>query len=213
MVKSTLVKINCTLLFSVLTFSAHSLAGINAQLGSIIQAIAVNNITEANNNNPKAGKEICAASGRPSYECSGAITIGKGICLSGGRASYECSGATSIGKGICLASGRASYECSSATTIGKGICMASGKPGYECSSASSVAAGICMSKGKAGYECSNIPLSKALSMEVVDTQWEWDKFKDQYGNDTWRCRGEQTGQFANNIKCFGKLKMDNTWPG
>lgn len=47
---------------------------------------------------------------------------------------------------------------------------------------------------------------------VADYQWEWDEFYDQYGNLIWRCRGVQTGQFAEDSRCGYKVKSDWKWP-
>ena len=46
-----------------------------------------------------------------------------------------------------------------------------------------------------------------------DRNYWWDRFKDQYGNYQWRCRGGQTKQFAENSKCSGVSKDDDRWPG
>ena len=46
-----------------------------------------------------------------------------------------------------------------------------------------------------------------------DYDWDWDGFYDQYGNMTWRCRGIQTGRFAEDWRCASDLKTDNRWPG
>ena len=46
-----------------------------------------------------------------------------------------------------------------------------------------------------------------------DYDWDWDAFDDQYGYLQWRCRGIQTGRFADNSKCLYDIKDDNRWPG
>jgi len=46
-----------------------------------------------------------------------------------------------------------------------------------------------------------------------DRTFWWDRFRDQYGNYQWRCRGGQTKQFAENSKCSGVSKDDDRWPG
>ncbi len=48
---------------------------------------------------------------------------------------------------------------------------------------------------------------------VSDYSWAWDQFQDQYGTVTWRCRGQQTGQFALDESCQYQFKSDATWPG
>lgn len=44
----------------------------------------------------------------------------------------------------------------------------------------------------------------------TDTEFAWDYLP---GSRQWRCRGVQTGRFAENSKCAGKPKVDNRWPG
>ncbi len=47
----------------------------------------------------------------------------------------------------------------------------------------------------------------------ADYQWRWDGFRGAYGNMEWRCRGVETGQFADSYHCAGQPQIDNTWPG
>jgi len=47
----------------------------------------------------------------------------------------------------------------------------------------------------------------------TDYDHDWDQFYNQYGQLTWRCRGVQTGQFANSYNCLGDAKVDSRWPG
>jgi hypothetical protein len=118
-----------------------------------------------------------------------------------------------IGKEICMASGIASYNCNSATTTAKGICLAGGIASYNCNSATTLAKGICLARGIASYSCGNMSLAAALELPLVDTSWKWDQFRrpNSFGN-IWSCRGTATGQFADESKCFGEFKSDNTWP-
>jgi hypothetical protein len=132
------------------------------------------------------GKDICEAAGRSS--CWNADSIGEGICMAAGRSS--CWNADSIGEGICMAAGRSS--CWNADSIGEGICMAGG--GSSCWNADTIEEGI-----------KKIPFK--------DRTYWWDRFRDQYGNYLWRCRGGQTKQFAENSKCSGVSKDDDRWPG
>lgn len=46
-----------------------------------------------------------------------------------------------------------------------------------------------------------------------DYEWDWDQFYNEVLMLTWRCRGVQTGQFADNAKCAGKIMVDQRWPG
>lgn len=47
----------------------------------------------------------------------------------------------------------------------------------------------------------------------TDVDWAWDQFRDQSGALVWACRGRQSGQFAEQWRCNGKLMTDATWPG
>ena len=47
---------------------------------------------------------------------------------------------------------------------------------------------------------------------VSDYDYDWDAFYDQNYNLVWRCRGVQTGRFADNYKCAADLKIDTRWP-
>jgi hypothetical protein len=49
--------------------------------------------------------------------------------------------------------------------------------------------------------------------QTQDTQWDWDQFRDQYGRFTWRCRGVQTGQFAQAYRCNGRARIDSVGLG
>jgi len=42
-----------------------------------------------------------------------------------------------------------------------------------------------------------------------DTDWDWDYLK---ASREWRCRGIQSGQFANNYNCRNDRKDDDRWP-
>jgi hypothetical protein len=46
----------------------------------------------------------------------------------------------------------------------------------------------------------------------TDSDWDWDAFYDGYGNLLWRCRGIQSGQFANNSSCQYDYMDDDRWP-
>ena len=160
----------------------------------------------------KLAQGICLAGGRPSYECNSSLKIAQAICLSGGRPSYQCSSSTTLGAALCLSGGRDSYECNSSTTISRGICLSTGLPSYQCSSVNTPAQGLCLAKGHASYKCSGIAVSAALALEIMDIDWKWDAFWGPGGEIRWACRGVSTGEFADEIKCYGKLQTDNTWP-
>jgi len=99
-------------------------------------------------------------------------------------------------------------EDNSNTEIGVAICKAAG--GTSCAY-SSIGEGIC--KARRGSSCTYMSVSTALSLPVPDTEWKWDGFMGANGNQTWRCRGTATGQFADDSKCGYASKNDNTWPG
>lgn len=46
----------------------------------------------------------------------------------------------------------------------------------------------------------------------TDYSWEWDEFYNEYYQLIWRCRGVQTGQFAEDSRCQWKSKTDWKWP-
>ena len=103
--------------------------------------------------------------------------------------------------------------------LAKEICIAGG--GRGCTSYSSgpktIAQGICLAGG--GRGCTSYSSGPKTIEEAIDnipfkdrTFW-WDRFRDQYGNYQWRCRGGQTKQFANDSKCSGVSKDDDRWPG
>jgi hypothetical protein len=184
-------KITFMVAATVAFFSSTTFSAIDSKLNSYIELIVRLELSEDFPKN-EIGKEICMASGIASYNCNSATTTAKGICLAGGIASYNCNSATTLAKGICLAGGIASYNCNSATTLAKGICLA---------------------RGIASYSCGNMSLAAALELPLVDTSWKWDQFRrpNSFGN-IWSCRGTATGQFADESKCFGEFKSDNTWP-
>lgn len=53
----------------------------------------------------------------------------------------------------------------------------------------------------------------AASSRSVDSDWDWDQFYNEYGVLVWRCRGIQTGQFAENSNCAYDSMTDYRWPG
>ena len=112
-------------------------------------------------------------------------SIPKEICLAGG-----------VNKDICR--GRNGYQAPK--NIAEGICLAGG-----------VNKDIC--RGRNGYRAPK-NIEEAIDMiPYKDRNYWWDRFKDQYGNYQWRCRGGQTKQFAENSKCSGVSKDDDRWPG
>ena len=165
-------------------------------------------------------KEICLAGGVDKYICTGVgrnrapKNIAEGICLAGGVDKYICTGVgrnrapKNIAEGICLAGGVDKYICTGTglrniapKNIAEGICLAGGVDKY-----------ICTGTGLRNIAPKNI--EEAIDMiPYKDRNYWWDRFKDQYGNYQWRCRGGQTKQFAENSKCSGVSKDDDRWPG
>ena len=101
-------------------------------------------------------------------------------------------------------------DTSNSAEIGREICSENG--GSSCYSVNSIGQGICKAGGGSG--CYSVRTAKdGLSrISKSDRYWYWDQFNDAYGNLIWRCRGSQTGQFAENDKCFGQMKDDERWP-
>ena len=118
-----------------------------------------------------------------------------------------------------LAAGLNDQTDNSNPKLAEEICMAGG--GSHCThyayGPDTIAQGICMAGG--GSHCTHYaygPDTIAQAIENIplkDRTFWWDRFKDQYGNDQWRCRGGQTKQFAENSKCSGVSKDDDRWPG
>ena len=103
--------------------------------------------------------------------------------------------------------------------LGVEICLAGGS--RDCKDSwrgpDTIAQGICMAGGS--IYCKDSWRGPKTIEEAIDnipfkdrTFW-WDRFRDQYGNYQWRCRGGQTKQFAENSKCSGVSKDDDRWPG
>ena len=94
---------------------------------------------------------------------------------------------------------------------GKRLCERFG--GSSCYSVSSIGQGICKAGGGSSCYAKNTVQQGLDSIPNEDRYWYWDQFNDQYGNTIWRCRGSQTGRFAENEKCAGQTKDDERWPG
>lgn len=179
----------------------------------IASLLLKNQITEQDNQTSGLGQKICLAGGRSSAECPSYANIGQGICLAGGRSSSDCPSYANIGQGICLSGGRFTSDCPSYINIGQGICLSTGRSSSDCPGYLSPQQGLCLAKGQPSYKCSTVSVSDALSMEAVDMDWAWDEFYNEKYNLQWRCRGKSTGQFAEDFRCYGKIKDDRTWPG
>jgi hypothetical protein len=205
----TVLKIGAAIVIGFVSASAH------AQVTTLDFAtlLAKSGISEEQNKNYPIAQEICNAAGISSLDCSSYTTVGQALCLSKGRSSLDCSTYTTIGQGICLAGKRSSLDCSTYTAISQGICLSTGRSTLDCSPYVSNQEALCLAKGQSSTRCSGITLADALRIEVEDIDWAWDKFYDAQYQIQWRCRGTNTGQFAEDYNCSGKMKDDNTWPG
>lgn len=175
--------------------------------------LAKSGISEEQNKDYSIAQSICKASGLSNLNCPGYATVGQALCLSKGRSSLDCSAYTTVGQGMCLSGKRSSLDCSAYTTISQGICLSTGRSTLDCSPSVSPQQGLCLAKGQPSTRCSGVTLADALRIEVEDVDWAWDEFYDAQYKIQWRCRGTNTGQFAEDYNCSGKLKDDNTWPG
>ena len=63
-----------------------------------------------------------------------------------------------------------------------------------------------------GYILEGLNSTFESSTSSYDYDWDWDAFYDQYGYLQWRCRGIQTGRFAENYQCSSDIKDDDRWP-
>lgn len=196
-------------------FGASLLCSVQAEVSTIDIATfaAKNNLSDEFEGKLGSGKTLCDASGRPSYECPSYLSFASGVCLASGRPTYECPSYVKLAQAICLAGGRPGYECPSYASVAQGICLSTGRPSYECPSYVDVAPALCLAKGQPTYMCSSVSLNTALSMNIIDVAWAWDRFYDELRTSQWRCRGRSTGQFAEDSSCSGKTKVDDTWPG
>jgi len=106
-----------------------------------------------------------------------------------------------VGREICNAGASVSSRsfCSYVDNIGKGICYAG---------ASSSSLSLCSYVDNIEEGLSYLP------RQVTDTSWAWDEINAAYGRGrTWRCRGIQTGRFAEDYRCSGLPRVDYRWPG
>ena len=180
----------------------------------LINFVIKRGITEEVAKLTNGGQELCLLNGRQSYECPSHATIALGICLAGNRASYECASYVTLGQSLCLTGGRASYECPSYASVATGVCLSTGRPSYECPSYVGLPQAVCLARGQPSYSCpSYISMEQALKLPVLDISWAWDSFLDQNGGRRWRCRGKNTGEFADESGCSSQTKTDTTWPG
>ena len=114
-----------------------------------------------------------------------------------------------------ITSGLNDQTDNSNSKLGEEICSAGG--GRNCTHYSlgpdTIAEGICMAGGGRNCNYVNSIQDGIDKIPYKDRTYWWDRFRDQYGNYQWRCRGGQTKQFAENSKCSGVSKDDDRWPG
>lgn len=221
------------LLITLLSLSSPTYANVGVELGKFFAINGVpNDLTKQElqlickkgsspttcrsyaNSLPKA---VCLSASISYTTCNQyADTIAQGICLAGGTSSATCNlYADTLAQGICLAGGTSSPTCNLyADTLAKGICLASGISSPTCNlHANTLSEGICLAHGGMNYQCRGISVEEAMSMERKDAAWAWDQFTNpSIYNRRWACRGRQTGRFADDFRCIGQLKVDDTWP-
>jgi len=156
---------------------------------------------------------ICLAGGRPAIDCNYVSNLKQAICLSGGRPSINCTYVSDMKQAVCLAGGRTSIDCNYVSSMNQAVCLTSGVSSIKCNYVSNIGTAICLNRTGNSLKCSNIDLNSALKLKRIDFIWAWDKFRNPnaFGN-IWACRGMQTGQFAEDAKCRGKMKTDSIWP-
>ena len=173
---------------------------------AVLNLLRDGQLNEKNNRNSGIGKKVCLKGKSP--VCSYVRSLGEGICMAGGG--NECVSVKTIKEGICKAGGNTPSSCYFIQNIGEAICVAGG--GSSCVTVRNTGQGIC--KAGRGINCSSVSsIQEGLDkVSSRDRYWFWDKYRDEYGNTQWRCRGSQTGQFDENLKCSGKNKDDDRWP-
>lgn len=145
------------------------------------------------------GKKVCEA--YKGESCYSASSLPEGICLA--AKGDSCYSVRTIGEALCKAGNGDS--CYSVTSIGEGFCKMMHV--RDCYSINSINEGIC--KGLGGTSCYSSDLS---GLKPRDVAWAWDEFSvPNRAGRMWACRGIQTGQFADDIKCSG-WKTDELWP-
>jgi hypothetical protein len=100
-----------------------------------------------------------------------------------------------LGRELCRISGQG--FCGRSTSVGQGLCYIGGQ-GF-CGRSTSVGQGFSM-------------LGIDPPGQAMDTQWAWDEIDHPSGR-MWRCRGIQTGRFAEDYRCSGLPRVDYRWPG
>jgi len=164
-------------------------------------------LDQRQNYNPSAARIICnMGSGSVCYSVN---TIGQAICSAVvTRNPLLCYGDKNMAEGICLAGshnvptrllmcGTIGYN------IGQAICLASPHEAYGCT--------LYVNTIDQGVAAARRSHPQAAN---VDREWAWDEINAPYGRGRmWRCRGIQTGRFAEDYRCAGLPRIDYRWPG
>ncbi len=204
----------------------------------LIQWLSAGLDDDTENKNPRLAQEICEAGARDISLCSSTFkpeTLAEGICMAGASKPTDCTFSSfqpeTIPEGICIAGGLEPSECTYSldvfrpSTVAEAICIAGGLKPSECTYSlgsfrpKTPAEALCMAGGVKPQVCTYGPqrpstVEQALALiPYRDRTYWWDRYRDQYGNYQWRCRGGQTKQFAENWKCSSVRKDDNRWPG
>lgn len=74
-------------------------------------------------------------------------------------------------------------------------------------------AAVAAAKSGGGAGGAAVGGSAGYGSTAYDYDWEWDQFYNQNHLLVWACRGVQTGEFAEQYHCAGKLQTDWKWPG
>ena len=154
-------------------------------------------------NAAQIGQEICSTYG--GWSCYSVNSIAEGICRVADCGLFPPS---SIAQAIC----RISKECGVflSDSIAQAICSI----GKNCGVFLSDSIGEAICKVGEGTNCYSVSsVREGLNrISKSDRYWYWDQFYDEYNNLVWRCRGSQTGKFAQSDKCSGQSKSDYRWP-
>lgn len=150
------------------------------------------------------GKQLCSEYGGSS--CYSVRSIADAICRVEGGCGFTP--VRSIADAICRVDGGCGFT--PVRSISDAICRIGSGCGF--SPVRSIGEAICkVGKGSNCYSV-NSTRDGLNRISTSDRYWYWDKFYDAYDNLIWRCRGSQTGQFAENEKCSGQTKDDERWP-
>jgi hypothetical protein len=172
--------------------------------GIIVTLLEAGLLNESSNENARVGREICYAGVNSTSLCNYVDNIGEGICYAGARSTSLCDYVDNIGEGICYAGVNSTSLCDYVDNIGEGICYAGARSTSQCDYVDSIEEGLAALPG----------YNRRQVRQAEDTQWAWDEINAPYGRGRmWRCRGIETGRFAEDYRCAGLPRVDYRWPG